>query len=142
MIHETFLSSVVSIGPRNKLTTINFPEKVVSPPHNSSFWGQWLYLLWQRGSLTKGKTELTLIKHQCYQETPRHESWSILALWQLGDISCIYIFFFQLLPTCVYVSTTHLHPNSSTTNILEIIQFKWFDFLNLHSLSGSLSYAT
>lgn len=72
-------------GPRNKLVTINSPEEVVSPPHNSSFWGQWLCSMWYRGSLTKGKTEPTLIKYHCYQGTARRESWSTLALRWLQE---------------------------------------------------------
>lgn len=70
-------------GPWNKLAIINSLEEVVSPPHNSFFWGQWLCSVWWRGSLTKGTTEPTLIKHQCYQGTARHVGWSTLALWGL-----------------------------------------------------------
>lgn len=45
MIHENdfFRGTLwLCFGPRNKLATINSLEEVVFPPHNSSFWGQWL----------------------------------------------------------------------------------------------------
>lgn len=64
-----------------------------SPPpplHHSSFWGQWLHPVWWGGSLTKGKTEPTLIKHQCYQGTARRESWDTLVLWWLLGYLCMY----------------------------------------------------